>query len=53
MKEFSLTEETQLLEILEAVRPDLLKFFGVHYLDIGYRFINQRPTDQLAITGAC
>ena len=49
MKEFSLAEETRLLEILEAVSPELLKFNGVHYLDIGYRFIKQRPTDQLAI----
>ena len=52
MKEFSLAEETRLLEILEAVSPELLKFNGVHYLDIGYR-LSTKAHQIAGHQGAC
>jgi hypothetical protein len=43
------SEQAQLLEILRQYEQELRAFRGVHYVDVGFRFKDGRPTDELAI----
>lgn len=49
MKQFSENEEDVLLGILEKYEQELMGFKGVHYVDVGYKFIKGEQTDKLAI----
>lgn len=42
-------EQAALLEVLERNKARLHEYRGVHYVDVGYKFVNLQPTEQLAI----
>jgi hypothetical protein len=42
-------QQTVLLELLAATQPELTRYEGVHYLDIGYKYIGNTITSQLAV----
>jgi hypothetical protein len=42
-------QQTVLLELLAATQPELARYEGVHYLDIGYKYIEKTITSQLAV----
>ncbi|MBE9001860.1 hypothetical protein IQ274_27560 [Nostoc sp. LEGE 12447] len=49
MKHFTEEEQNTLLDVLARHEDELCAFKGVHYLDVGIKFENEIPTDQLAI----
>jgi hypothetical protein len=49
MKEFSEQEQETLLDVLSRHEQELKAYQGVHYVDVGYKFEDGKPTDELAI----
>lgn len=49
MKQFSEQDQEALLDVLRRHEEELKAFEGVHYVDVGYKFVNGKPTDELAI----
>lgn len=49
MKQFTAEEQNALLDVLARHKDELCAFKGVHYVDVGIKFENGRPTDELAI----
>ncbi len=49
MKRFSEQDQEALLEILRRHEDELNAFRGVHHVDVGYKFVNGKPTNKLAI----
>lgn len=49
MKQFSEKEEDVLLGILEKYEEKLIGSKGIHYVDVGYKYIKGEQTDKLAI----
>jgi hypothetical protein len=49
MKEISEQDQEGLLAILRRHEQELGAYAGVHYVDVGYKFVNGKPTNQLAI----
>lgn len=49
MELISHSKQKVFLEFLTKQKAELLKFQGVHYLDVGFKYINHLPTAQLAI----
>lgn len=49
MKQFSEQDQEALLDVLRRHEEELNAFRGVHYVDVGYKFVNGYPTDELAI----
>jgi hypothetical protein len=45
----SKTEQAVLLEFLRACRARLFNYPGVHYVDIGYKYVQSRLTPELAV----
>jgi hypothetical protein len=45
----SITEQITLLELLGTCRERLISYPGVHYVDIGYKYIQNRLTPELAV----
>ncbi|HYH04267.1 MAG TPA: hypothetical protein VEC37_14340 [Bacillota bacterium] len=43
------SQQKSLLELLANHKAQFLNFQGVHYLDIGFKYVNRTPTAQLAI----
>jgi hypothetical protein len=49
MKKFSERDQEALLDVLRRHKDELSGYRGVHYVDVGYKFVNGEPTDVLAI----
>ena len=49
MKQYSEQDQEALLDVLRRHEQELKAFRGVHYVDVGYKFVNGKPTDELAI----
>lgn len=49
MRLVSEAEQAALLEVLKRNEARLFEHRGVHYVDVGYKFVDGVPTDQLAI----
>jgi hypothetical protein len=49
MKRFSEQEQEALLDVLRRHEQELKAYRGVHYVDVGYKFEDGKPTDELAI----
>ena len=49
MKESSEKEQEAMLEVLKRHEQELKAFSGVHYIDVGYKFVDGQPTEELAI----
>lgn len=49
MKEFSEQEQETLLDVLRRHEQEFKAYQGVHYVDVGYKFEDGKPTDELAI----
>jgi hypothetical protein len=49
MREISEQEQEALLDVLRRHEHELRGYKGVHYVDVGYKFVNGEPTDALAI----
>jgi hypothetical protein len=49
MKRFSEQEQEALLDVLRRHEQELKAYRGVHYVDVGYKLKDGKPTDALAI----
>jgi hypothetical protein len=49
MRQFSEEDQEALLDVLRRHEHELKAYRGVHYIDVGYKFENGKPTDVLAI----
>ncbi len=49
LREVSQAEQDAALDVLRRNEDRLRGFKGVHYIDIGFRYVNGQPTDELAI----
>lgn len=49
MKQYSEQDQEALLDVLRRHEEELNAFRGVHYVDVGYKFVNGKPTNKLAI----
>src|SRR5262245_1820108 len=49
MRKVLATEQAALMSVLRQHEPELRQYRGVHYVDVGYKFQNNEPTDELAI----
>jgi hypothetical protein len=49
MRPVDKAEQDAALAVLERHRERLLEITGAHYVDVGYKYVDGRPTDQLAI----
>jgi len=49
MKQFSEQEHEALLKAFKKRKAELMRRKGVHYVDVGYKFEQGKPTDKLAI----
>ena len=49
MRRVSEVEQAALLQVLIAHKRELRKFRGVQAVDVGFKFVDGKPTDELAI----
>jgi hypothetical protein len=49
MRTIRTSEQDQVLAVLERHRERLLALAGVHYVDVGYKYVGGQPTDELAV----
>src|ERR1700752_14180 len=49
MREVSQDEQNKIMDILRRNQEEIKSFEGVHYVDVGYKFVDGHPSEELAI----